>query len=129
MMNKNIRILIVEDEALIALYIKMGLEQEGFTVFNCLATGEEAIKQIETEPCDLILMDVNLAGEMDGITAAGIILKRISRCQIIFMTGYSHNDITERLNRHHIKPLAFLNKPIEVDAVKKLIYENYEIPM
>jgi len=125
MKNRKISIMLVEDEALIALNLQMELELEGFYICACVATGEEAVEKAGTERPALILMDVNLAGEMDGITAAGKILNRYPDCRVIFMTGYSKNDITERLNRLHISSLAFLLKPVEVDAIKPLIDQHF----
>jgi len=125
MKNRKISILLVEDEALIALYLKMELEDEGFYICACVATGEDAVKKAETEQPDLILMDIHLAGEIDGITAAKRILNQHPEIQIILMTGFSHMDFIERLNQLHITPLAFFQKPIEIDEIKSLIDEHF----
>ena len=75
-MKQKINILLVEDEAIIAKYLSCELELEGYNVCACVPTGEEAIeKSIELNP-DLILMDINLLGEMNGIEATEKIFKR-----------------------------------------------------
>ena len=63
------RILIVEDERMIATIIKEVLTKKGYCITDIVATGEEAVEiSLETRP-DLILMDIKLKGKMDGITA------------------------------------------------------------
>ena len=63
-------ILVVEDEAVVAMAIKSTLENWGYTVIATVNTGEKAINKAATEKPDLILMDVQLQGDMDGIEAA-----------------------------------------------------------
>ena len=66
----NEQILIVEDDAVIATYLKNTLTKLGYTVPAMVAFGEETVQRaIEVQP-DLILMDIQLAGEMDGVQAA-----------------------------------------------------------
>jgi two-component system, response regulator PdtaR len=127
MKNKIISIMLVEDEALIAQYLKMELELEGFHICACVSTGEDAVKKAETEHPDLILMDINLAGDMDGITAVKRILDRQPEIQIIFMTGFSRIDFIEQLNQLHISHLTILQKPVEVDMIKPLVDEYFGI--
>jgi CheY-like chemotaxis protein len=70
------RILIVEDESIVRLDLQQRLERMGHTVVGLASEGEEAVaKAVELKP-DLILMDVRLEGEMDGIEAAGRIRER-----------------------------------------------------
>lgn len=84
----NGRILIVEDESIIALEMKFKLEFEGYTIVGIVATGEEAIKIAHDENPDLILMDIMLRGKMDGIEAASMIsAKKISLSSIWLETA------------------------------------------
>ena len=87
-MNKKVKILLVEDEAIVAQYLSLELELEGYEVCGYVATGEEAIQKALEEKPDLILMDINILGDIDGIQAAEEILKH-RYIPIIFMTGYS----------------------------------------
>ena len=117
-MGKKIKILLVEDEAIVAKYLSMELMLEGYDVCSDVSTGEEAIqKALEYDP-DLILMDINLIGEMDGIEAANKILNH-KQIPIIFMTGYSKMEITDRARK--INPIGYFNKPVEVEMLKPLL--------
>ncbi|HMK66835.1 MAG TPA: response regulator, partial [Thermodesulfobacteriota bacterium] len=70
------RILIVEDEVLIGLDLKIRLSNWGYTVTDQVLSAEKALESIEKTQPDLILMDINLRGKMDGIEAAAIIRER-----------------------------------------------------
>ena len=65
-------ILVVEDEALVAEDIKLHLEDIGYTVVAIVDTGEEALEYLKTRWVDLIMMDIVLAGDIDGITTAAL---------------------------------------------------------
>lgn len=102
------RILIVEDEVLISWSLKILLSREGYTVIGPVTNGDDAIDALEDNP-DIILMDIQLMGPMDGIEAARTIGMR-SQAKIIFTTGYSDPKMTERARA--VRPLAILHKPI-----------------
>lgn len=105
------KLFVVEDEALFAFYLIMKLKDMGFTVDAALATGEDAVARAEKYRPDLILMDINLAGEMSGIEAVKRIKERLD-VPVIFITGYS--DAAIRARADELKPVAFLVKPIEI---------------
>ncbi len=84
-------ILIVEDEAISALYIKNILTRLKYLVLDIVATGENAIAKAEALNPDLILMDIRLAGEMDGIQAADIIHSNYD-IPIVFLTAHLDED-------------------------------------
>jgi two-component system, response regulator PdtaR len=117
-MNRNVKILLVEDEAIVAQYLSMELELEGYEVCGFVATGEEAIIKAAEEKPDLILMDINLAGEMDGIDSAEVIMTE-NKIPIIFMTGYSKLEFTDRAKI--LNPIGYFNKPVEVEMLKPII--------
>jgi two-component system, response regulator PdtaR len=117
-MSKQIKVMLVEDEAIVAKYMKMELELEGFEVTEFIPTGEEAVEKARTNKPDVVLMDIRLAGEMDGITAAEIIIKE-NGIPIIFMTSYSKLEITKRAK--NIKPAGYFNKPVSVEDIKPVI--------
>jgi CheY-like chemotaxis protein len=106
------RVLIVEDESLIAMALAAYLQREGYAVLELSATGEEAVKKSREERPDIIIMDIRLAGEMDGIEAAEII-SRERNVFIIFMTGYSARAPEERV--------AVLTKPIDFSALRGIL--------
>lgn len=119
-MGRKIKVLVVEDEVIVAQYLSMELELNGFEVCGFVATGEEAIQKAKQEQPDLILMDINLAGRTDGIEAAQKILE-YRKIPIIFMTGYSQKEFAAR--EKNLNPTRFLSKPVEVDKII-MIFED-----
>jgi CheY-like chemotaxis protein len=117
-MKLPLNILIVEDEAIIALGIQMELEQAGYGNCQIVATGEDAIACVAENPPDLVLMDNRLAGDMDGIQAARVILAA-HPLPIIFMTGYAADDIMQQAQS--LNPHGYLVKPIRVYEIEPLI--------
>ncbi len=117
-MTQALRILIVEDEVLIAMYLAMELKQAGYEVCKQVATGEEAVIIAQEEAPDVILMDIRLAGEIDGIEAARQI-QACSEIPIIFMTGYSNNAVEERARK--LNPLAYCAKPIRIYEIQSIL--------
>ncbi|MCX9077911.1 MAG: response regulator, partial [Candidatus Methanoperedens sp.] len=89
------RILIVEDEAIVALDIQSRLIQRGYSILGRVSNGQDAVRMaIEKRP-DLILMDVHLRGELDGIEAADQI-RRQYEIPVIYLTAYTTEEIIER---------------------------------
>jgi CheY-like chemotaxis protein len=107
-MHRVKRIMIVEDEVIMAMYLEMALKREGFLVVGSVSTGEEAVDMAEQKRPDVILMDIRLAGNLDGIEAAREIGKLI-QCVVIFLTGYS--DPVNRQRAEELHPAAFMSKP------------------
>jgi len=116
-MNEKKKILIVEDEVMLSAWLKIQIEDEGYLVCGCITTGEEAIEFVQSTTPDLILMDINLVGKIDGIEAAEVITEK-SNIPIIFMTGYEEPDIFERAQK--TKPVAYLTKPVEIWDLKPI---------
>lgn len=107
---KNAQILIVEDESIVALDIKMRISSIGFAVVGIASTGEEAIQLARKTRPDLILMDIKLKGVMDGIEAAGQIRSERD-VPVIFLTAF---DDESTLQRARITaPSAYILKPFE----------------
>ena len=104
----NDQVLIVEDEAFIAVSLQKKLESFGYIVTDIATTGEEAIeKAISTRP-DLILMDIVLKGEMDGITAAKRIWDQF-KIPIIYLSAYGDEKNLKRAKA--TSPFGYLLKP------------------
>ena len=105
------RIMIVEDEIVVARYIERGLRELGYAVCARVSSGEEAVSQaIETEP-DLVLMDIRLQGELDGVEAAEEIRSRLG-IPVVYLTAYADE---ETLARARItKPFGYIIKPFEI---------------
>ena len=113
-----VKLLIVEDEFFVATLLQRNLELVGYQVCELVGTGEEAIERAEKEQPDFIVMDIRLAGEMNGIEAAREIHKRF-QIPIIFMTGYSDKETIAQARE--LNPLACLVKPITPDHIKSVI--------
>jgi two-component system, response regulator PdtaR len=120
-MKDMIRILIVEDEVIIAMRFEVFFIRRGYKVIKTVATGEEAVKIATEEKPDVVLMDINLRGLMSGIEAATKIYENLN-IPIIFMTGYSDENLREEASK--VNPLGYFMKPINmyevISAINKL---------
>ena len=109
-MPQGSKVLIVEDEMIISMEIKQKLFGMGYTVVGQAITGESAIQKAgETKP-DIILMDIRLKGDMDGITAAKRIIE-LYDYPIIFLTAHSDKATLERAIA--VSPSGYLLKPFK----------------
>jgi CheY-like chemotaxis protein len=117
-MEYQTKILIVEDEFLNAQYLSSELRGRGYDVPTTPYTGEDAIVCAERDRPDLIIMDINLLGKMDGITAAEIILSK-QDVLILFITGYSDQEILTRAKK--INPVDIITKPVDVIKMENII--------
>ncbi len=102
------KIMIVEDEGIVALQIRTTLEQRGYQVVDICSSGEEALVHIEEAGPDLVLMDMKLQGAMDGIEAADLIAKRHD-LPVIFLTAHSDDRTIERARES--TPYGYILKP------------------
>ncbi len=115
---KKARILIVEDEAIITMEIESQLQGLGYKVTSIVDTGEKAIKKAEEDKPDIILMDIRIKGEMDGIEAAEEIRNKFG-IPVIFLTAYLDE---ERIERAKITmPFGYVLKPIQERDLKVTI--------
>jgi PAS domain S-box-containing protein len=108
-MSTGSRIMIVEDDEIIVNLISFMLEKKGYTTAAKVSTGEEAVlKSAEVNP-DLVLMDINLNGLMDGITAARYIFS-LFHIPVLFLTGLFDDTLLERAKAS--EPYGYLLKPV-----------------
>jgi CheY-like chemotaxis protein len=105
---ESARILIVEDEAIVAMAIKKRLLSLGYVVSGVAASGNDAINKVEGTYPDLVLMDILLKDDMDGITAADIIQKRFA-VPVVFLTAHSDANTLERAKQ--VDPYGYIIKP------------------
>lgn len=118
----KVRVLVVEDEAIIAKDLQWRLEGMGYEVPYVAASGEEAVaKTLELSP-DLVLMDIMLLGTMDGIEAADRIRSQ-ANIPIIYLTAYADDEILERAKI--TEPFGYLVKPIG----DRELHSNIEITL
>lgn len=107
---KRPRIMIVEDEWIIANDIKNCLVDLGYMVTSIVATGQEAVTAAAADKPDLILMDIMLRGEMNGIDAAREIRKK-QRLPIIYLTAYDNQYLVEQAKQ--TENYGYLLKPFK----------------
>lgn len=104
------RVLVVEDEVLIGMEIEQSLRSLGYDVISLVDTGDEAIRKTEETRPDLILMDIRIKGDKDGIDTAEIIKNRFGT-PVVFSTAYLDQ---ERIERAKITmPFGYVLKPIQ----------------
>lgn len=113
-----LRIIVVEDETIIALAIEMELHRAGYQVCASLPTGEEAIEKCKGGEFDLLLMDIRLAGKLDGIETVHRI-RQFLPVPVVFMSGY--HDATTRIRVQELNPLGFLAKPVRIQELEPLL--------
>jgi CheY-like chemotaxis protein len=119
MMTNDAKILVVEDENIVAMDIKCMLMKLGYDVLDVVSNGEHAVKQAELMSPDLILMDIIIKGSIDGIEAACRIRTKF-KIPIIFLTA--HSDQRTRQRAKVAEPNGYLLKPFheaELDHVIK----------
>lgn len=104
------RILVVEDERIIAYDIKDCLEKSGYIVPAIIAYGKQAIEKVAELQPDLVLMDVMLKGDMNGIEAAEQIVTRFN-IPIIYLTAYSDESTLQKAKL--TQPFGYILKPFE----------------
>lgn len=121
------KIVIVEDEMIIAEDIKSTLELHGYNVLKTFSKGEDAVKEIPSLSPNLILMDIMLAGEMNGIQTAEKI-HAISNIPVIYLTAYANDDILKKAKI--TEPFGYLIKPFEereLYATIEMAFYRYQL--
>jgi len=104
------RIYIMEDECIVAEDIAIRLTQLGYEVVGSLARAEDALTMIDQAHPDLVLMDIHLQGEMDGIALAQE-LRAKSRIPVVFLTAYAESATFQRAKS--AQPFGYVLKPFE----------------
>ena len=104
------RILIVEDEQIVAQDIEQTLVDLGYRIAGVTASGEEALDLAGREETDLALMDIMLAGPMDGVRAAKVLKSRFD-IPVIYLTAYTNQETFERAKG--TDPYGYLVKPFD----------------
>ncbi len=103
-------ILIVEDDSIVAEHIKVSLKKMEYGVFGIVSSGEELLKKVKTEQPDLVLMDLMLEGETNGIKAAEQV-RELHNIPVIYVTAYTDENILEQAKL--TEPYGYIIKPFE----------------
>jgi DNA-binding LytR/AlgR family response regulator len=109
-MDTTVKILVVEDEMIIGAKISMQLSLLGYEVMAIVPRGEEAVLLIEDNKPDIILLDINLKGKIDGIETA-LLIHKIADIPIIYLTANADDSTFNRAKA--TRPYAFISKPFK----------------
>ncbi|WP_051261233.1 two-component system response regulator [Desulfovibrio inopinatus] len=109
-MEKCTQILVVEDEAIIALEMTRRLERLGYQITGAISRGEDVVEAVQSNPPNLILMDIMLAGELDGIDAARKVQEQFD-IPVVYLTAHSDDNTLERAKT--TTPYGYIVKPID----------------
>lgn len=119
------RILVVEDEGIVAAHIEKTLQEFGFDVVGVASSSEDAIASASTARPDVVLMDIRIQGRLDGIETAEV-LHRDFDIPVIYLTAHGDRETVERAKK--TEPLAFLIKPFKAQelysAVQIAVYKH-----
>lgn len=122
-MEDKMKILVVEDEAINAMYLKIMLKSNGYEITGTVATGESAIASVEENCPNMVLMDINLRDSIDGIEVSKILREKYS-FPIIFLSGYDDEEILKRIAT--IGNTWKVTKPIVENTLTHLIGEIFK---
>lgn len=117
-MSDKVRVLIVEDEAIVALDIKSALKKLGHDVVKNVSNYDDALMAVNEHDIDIILMDVDLKNSKDGIETAKAI-KTIKDIPLIYLTAFSDEETISRAVETN--PVGYLNKPFRREELKSNI--------
>lgn len=119
---KNTRILVVEDDPTASFLLTNQLKKLGYSVTAAVTSGEDAIKEAENNPPNLVLMDILLEGEMDGVEAADKIRAQFN-IPVVYLTAYSDEKLLQRAKI--TEPFAYIIKPFK----ERELHSNIEMAL
>ncbi len=123
-MDKQTNILIAEDDRIISLDLKKSLSELGYNVFEPVTNGIEIVNMALALKPDIILMDIKLVGNVDGIDAAKTI--QLNRnIPIIFITAFGKEKAFKKVK--HIDTYRIIQKPYNIQDVDKAIRETLNL--
>ncbi len=121
-MDKKIKVLIVEDEVITSLELKSILQRNGYNVVGTVLTGGDAILEASVKRPDVILLDIGLIGDMNGIEAGNYIKTRYN-IPIVFVTANTNRATYDEAMS--LNPEAYIAKPFDekilVDTLKDVL--------
>lgn len=112
------RILIAEDDAVVATNLTMSLEDRGYSIIGTCESGESLIQKIGQESPDIVIMDINLAGLMDGVEVTAL-LKKKTNIPVLYLTSDRDRGTLERAKLTN--PDGYLIKPFDEDELTSAI--------
>ncbi len=113
---KEVNILIVEDESIVAMELESYINKLGYTVVDSCSNAEDAFKIITEHSVHIIMMDIHIKGELDGVETAAIIKKNHPYIEIIFLTAHLDDYNVDRAIE--LNPAAYLSKPFNREELR-----------
>jgi DNA-binding NtrC family response regulator len=107
---RKAKILIVEDDSISGLTLRKLLELKGYEITGVVPSGEKALKSIDKDRPDIVLMDIWLEGDMDGIEATRLINDKWA-LPVIYITA--HTDVPTMVRANQTKHYGYLQKPVD----------------
>lgn len=114
----RINILLIEDEPILAMDLADRLENEGYCVVGIANNGQKALELYQKNSVDLVLCDIIVKGEWDGITTVQHLLAE-RPVPVIYLTAMTDHDTLERAK--HTYPAAYLHKPVQLPSLRTAI--------
>lgn len=112
------QVLVVEDENIVALDIKKSLIDMGYEVIGTVATGDECIRVASDHCPDLVLMDIRIKGNIDGVSTAEILKDKFD-VPVIFLTAHADDETIDRAKK--TSPFGYLLKPFKSAELKSVV--------
>lgn len=113
------KVLIVEDEGILAMNTKICLTDMGHQVVGIASNGNQAVELTARENPDYILMDIFLQGVLDGVEVTRMLGKKFPSCNVIYMTAHTDPATLKRVKQ--TKYVGFIKKPFEPYQLQKAI--------
>ena len=114
----DVRVLLVEDDNIIAKVAEWRLKNLGYSLCGRATTGAEAMELVVNTRPDIVLMDINIKGDIDGIETAKMIKKGFN-IPVVYVTSHSDGPTLERAKETH--PDGFITKPFEDNDLRVAI--------
>lgn len=129
----EINILIVEDEIIVAMEIESYVKKLGYHVVDICSNAKDALRVVQENEVHILLMDICIKGELDGIETTALIKKRDPKVEVIFLTAHMDDYNVDRAI--DLNPVAYLAKPFQSEelrvflkiAVKKVNRQSFSM--
>jgi CheY-like chemotaxis protein len=113
------KVLVVEDEAVVAVHVCMILQGAGHQTTDVVADGSAALASVARERPDVVLMDMTIQGSLDGVATARLLRQQYPQVKVVFVTA--HSDEASRLRAAELRPEGFLLKPFHDVQLRNMV--------
>ncbi len=117
------RIILVEDDFILSMLLEKQIKKLGYSVAAKVDNAEEAIDLVKKNEIDMVLMDIKLAGKLDGIEAM-FLIREFSGIPVIYLTGNA--DKSTKLRAQKTRPKGYLIKPVNMKLLSQIIIHTME---